>query len=345
VSPQIQPRKTPLRAPLGERTAARHPANGVHVENGASVKWPEPAFRGRNATAASAEVQEPVEVLESRRIEWGAPPELPRVSTLAACVRFSIVTVMGLGLSMLIFLFLGSLQPNVDSIDKTAFADVVKFRVEPPPRPAAPPPPPEAEPEPQPKRRVPEPQSSERTLSQRATATRSAVQPAATGPRIAPTVGSGLGGISIQVGSAGMEDSLSVGIEEDFASAASDQLEMQRYEFERTRALEQTADEWKSAMADKKFVEKAVIAYQPKPAYPQSARQNEIEGVVQIRVLVSPEGKVVKHEIVASSPKGYFEDAILEVLPRWQFRPASDGKGRPVEFWTEFLYKFKLENG
>jgi TonB family protein len=84
-------------------------------------------------------------------------------------------------------------------------------------------------------------------------------------------------------------------------------------------------------------------AYLPEPDYPKLAEKEQVEGFVKVRLLISVTGAVERFEIVAASPPGYFEESIKKVLPRWRFNPALDEQGRPVEFWEEYTYQFKLE--
>ncbi len=84
------------------------------------------------------------------------------------------------------------------------------------------------------------------------------------------------------------------------------------------------------------------LTYQPKPKYPPQAEKREIQGLVRVRVLVSTTGAVARHEILEAEPLGAFEKSIADVLPLWRYTPALDETGKPVEFWTEYTYRFKL---
>ena len=85
-----------------------------------------------------------------------------------------------------------------------------------------------------------------------------------------------------------------------------------------------------------------ILKRQPKPRYPKAALNEGFGGRVKVRVLISILGKVEQHEVVAAQPAGYFEQAIIDVLPRWQLPVARDEEGRPIEQWQEFTYVFKL---
>lgn len=85
-------------------------------------------------------------------------------------------------------------------------------------------------------------------------------------------------------------------------------------------------------------------AYLPEPAYPEEAKRKQITGFVDMRLLISITGAVLKHEITGAQPVGIFEKAVIEILPRWKFPPALDESGKPIEYWEEFRYEFRLEN-
>ncbi len=79
------------------------------------------------------------------------------------------------------------------------------------------------------------------------------------------------------------------------------------------------------------------------PFYPPAARARNLEGVVTVRFLVEASGRVSRASVVDSRPVGIFEDALLEVVPRWRYRPGRiDGK--PVSAWLQTTMKFTLEN-
>jgi TonB family protein len=85
-------------------------------------------------------------------------------------------------------------------------------------------------------------------------------------------------------------------------------------------------------------------AYLPPPRYPQKALNEQVEGFVKVRMLISVTGTIEKFEIVAAQPPGYFEEAIKEALPRWRFSPAVDESGRPIEFEEVYTYQFRLQD-
>mgnify|MGYP005834883991 CR=1 FL=1 len=84
--------------------------------------------------------------------------------------------------------------------------------------------------------------------------------------------------------------------------------------------------------------------YQPIPKYPPDAERRQVEGWVKVRVLVGITGGVEKVEIVGAHPSGVFEETVRDTLGRWKYAPAVDERGRPLEFWDEFVLQFRLED-
>lgn len=79
----------------------------------------------------------------------------------------------------------------------------------------------------------------------------------------------------------------------------------------------------------------------PQPAYPERARREEIEGWVDLLILVSETGEVEEVRVADANPKGVFEAACRRALKRWRFRPATKN-GRPVAHVVEQRVRFQL---
>lgn len=77
------------------------------------------------------------------------------------------------------------------------------------------------------------------------------------------------------------------------------------------------------------------------PQYPMKARQDGIEGVVQVKILVRDDGSVGEVQIIDSRPKDVFDDAVLSAVPRWRFEPGVIG-GKKVTSWVVTALHFKL---
>lgn len=79
--------------------------------------------------------------------------------------------------------------------------------------------------------------------------------------------------------------------------------------------------------------------FQPKPEYPDLARQAGIEGTVHIKVLVDRQGRVVELIHVTSLP--IFDEAAEKTLRTWRFRPALVGN-HPVPAWVSIPVRFVM---
>ena len=78
------------------------------------------------------------------------------------------------------------------------------------------------------------------------------------------------------------------------------------------------------------------------PVYPYKAKRLEIEGYVKIKFLVDEEGTVSRVSILDSSPKGVFEDSVLQTLPSWKFSPGRI-LGESVPSWVVTTIRFELK--
>jgi protein TonB len=79
------------------------------------------------------------------------------------------------------------------------------------------------------------------------------------------------------------------------------------------------------------------------PVYPFKARQDGVEGVVQVKILVREDGSVGEVLIIDSRPKDIFDDAVLAAVPRWKFEAGTVG-GKKVSSWVTTALHFKLSN-
>jgi len=79
----------------------------------------------------------------------------------------------------------------------------------------------------------------------------------------------------------------------------------------------------------------------PDPKYSDQARQEHLEGTVTLRVLVGADGRVENLAILRGIGFGLDENA-AQAVRAWQFLPARDGAGRPVESWITVETLFRL---
>ena len=63
--------------------------------------------------------------------------------------------------------------------------------------------------------------------------------------------------------------------------------------------------------------------------YPEAARTQGVEGVVRVRYDVDVTGTVVNARVVVAEPPDAFDQAALDFVLSWRFRPVEEN-GRPV---------------
>lgn len=79
----------------------------------------------------------------------------------------------------------------------------------------------------------------------------------------------------------------------------------------------------------------------PLPAYPATAREQGVEGVVLLEVQVFGSGRVGEVRLKASSGSPRLDAAALEAVKAWTFVPARRGP-RAVDSWVEVPVKFAI---
>jgi periplasmic protein TonB len=100
-------------------------------------------------------------------------------------------------------------------------------------------------------------------------------------------------------------------------------------------------------IALKRFYEEGEVDHPPTPLvkmppiYPYKAKRLEVEGFVKVRFLVDEEGTVSRLSIIDSSPKGVFEDSVLQTVPLWKFTPGRI-HGESVSSWVVTTIRFEL---
>ncbi|MBN1907648.1 MAG: TonB family protein [Deltaproteobacteria bacterium] len=66
------------------------------------------------------------------------------------------------------------------------------------------------------------------------------------------------------------------------------------------------------------------------PRYPFEAKQKGISGKVKLRFVVDSNGVAREPQVVSAEPKGIFEEAALEAVVKYKFKPAKKG-GKAVD--------------
>jgi len=77
------------------------------------------------------------------------------------------------------------------------------------------------------------------------------------------------------------------------------------------------------------------------PRYPPRARSKGLTGKVTLELLIGPQGDVIRARVLNANPPGIFEQAALDAIRQWRFKPATY-KGQPVKMRARQVVRFKL---
>ncbi|HEX5131469.1 MAG TPA: energy transducer TonB [Candidatus Krumholzibacteria bacterium] len=88
------------------------------------------------------------------------------------------------------------------------------------------------------------------------------------------------------------------------------------------------------------FDEPPTVDRMVEPDYPEYAKQNQIEGLVQLRVNVSAGGKVESARVMEST-NPIFDEPALAAVRQWRFKPARKD-GETVRSQVMVPVKFRL---
>ncbi len=77
-----------------------------------------------------------------------------------------------------------------------------------------------------------------------------------------------------------------------------------------------------------------------KPVYTVKARKEDIEGVVVLKALVAPNGKIKKIKVLKSIPQ--LDASAINAVKQWRFTAISS-HGNPVYVWIIIPIRFQLE--
>lgn len=75
--------------------------------------------------------------------------------------------------------------------------------------------------------------------------------------------------------------------------------------------------------------------------YPEALRRAKKQGIVHLRVLITPQGTVSAIEISSSSGTAGLDEAAVDSVRKWKFRPALQGD-KAVESWTIVPINYSL---
>ena len=77
------------------------------------------------------------------------------------------------------------------------------------------------------------------------------------------------------------------------------------------------------------FTSMPKILKQVKPDYPPAARNQDKQGKVLVRLLISSRGVVEQADITGSSGYPPLDEAVIKAVYKWRFAPAKNRYGRP----------------
>jgi TonB family protein len=95
-----------------------------------------------------------------------------------------------------------------------------------------------------------------------------------------------------------------------------------------------------TAFAPKEVDVKAEITTRPEPKYTREARRVGVQGIVALKILLLPDGKIDRVRVVRWLPYGLTENAILAACAI-ESKPAMKA-GQPVAQWVTVQYGFRL---
>jgi protein TonB len=90
--------------------------------------------------------------------------------------------------------------------------------------------------------------------------------------------------------------------------------------------------------------EAVLVSGDLQPPYPTSEQRAQREGIVVVRVVVGPDGRVTGVEKVRATSDAFFEATARHARSRWRFRPATLD-GQPVETTKTLTVRFQLQDG
>lgn len=77
------------------------------------------------------------------------------------------------------------------------------------------------------------------------------------------------------------------------------------------------------------------------PKYPERAKNEGIEAVVVVKLLIDEKGNVLKVRIMRTPRYWGFDDSVIEAAKKWKFEPAKLNN-MPVKIWATQAIEFRL---
>lgn len=94
------------------------------------------------------------------------------------------------------------------------------------------------------------------------------------------------------------------------------------------------------AMQGAEVDEVPTAVFNPNPRYPPDALAAGLEGRVVVLIKIGADGRVTAASVYESSGLDSFDEAALEAIRRWRYRPARrGGLAVPYEGWHAFRFK------
>ena len=84
------------------------------------------------------------------------------------------------------------------------------------------------------------------------------------------------------------------------------------------------------------------IVSRREPVYPYKARQKNMNGMVLLKFLVTKDGTVQQATVVQSNPVDIFDEAALQSVSSWRFKPGMLDK-EPVATWISMPIRFEIK--
>ena len=84
-------------------------------------------------------------------------------------------------------------------------------------------------------------------------------------------------------------------------------------------------------------------ANQMQPDYPPGLQRKQIEGMVEVRVLIGPDGRVKQIQMISVSHPDFYRATEQQALKHWRFDPATKD-GVPIEGWRTMTVRFNLDD-
>lgn len=81
-----------------------------------------------------------------------------------------------------------------------------------------------------------------------------------------------------------------------------------------------------------------------KPDYPPAARNQDKQGTVQVKLLISSRGVVEQAEIINSGGYALLDEAVLKAVYKWRFAAAKNKFGKPCACRVIVPVKFQLKD-